>query len=194
MHRRSFGNITPSMMSSRLFTYTIVSFLWLKHTVFIRTFTSYCSVVFFQTIVAYSNTSSTRFQHTLATHVTLFRGGSAAPHSLHCISQTSVHCMSQQLHAHQSNEQNRVLCLSWCMSKARKFWHPTCNSVKTTDESQQMNIVPEGVTLPLARHDRHPGMATSATRTGIGVSAGITAGARRSRRLQGLPPAMAGLS
>ena len=35
-------------------------------------------------------------------------------------------------------------------------------------------------------------MGISATRTGIGLSAGITAGARRSRRLQGLPPAMAG--
>ena len=46
--------------------------------------------------------------------------------------------------------------------------------------------------LPLARHDRHPGIATSATRTGIGVSAGITGGARRSRRLQGVPPTMAG--
>ena len=44
--------------------------------------------------------------------------------------------------------------------------------------------------LPLARHNRHPGMAASATRTGIGVSAGITGGARRSRRLQGLPPTM----
>ena len=42
--------------------------------------------------------------------------------------------------------------------------------------------------LPLARHDRHQGMATSATRTGIGVSSGIITGARRSRRLQGLPP------
>ena len=41
--------------------------------------------------------------------------------------------------------------------------------------------------LPLARHDRHRGMATSATRTGIGASAGITGGARRSRRLQRLP-------
>ena len=46
--------------------------------------------------------------------------------------------------------------------------------------------------LPLARHDRHPEMATFATRTGAGVSAEITAGARHSRRLQSLPPAMAG--
>ena len=46
--------------------------------------------------------------------------------------------------------------------------------------------------LPLARHNCHSGMATSATRTGIGVSARITGGARRSRRLQRLPPTMAG--
>ena len=46
--------------------------------------------------------------------------------------------------------------------------------------------------LPSVCHDYYPGVATSATRSGIAVSARINAESRRSRRLQGLSPATAG--
>ncbi len=46
--------------------------------------------------------------------------------------------------------------------------------------------------FPSVSHDLQSRVAAFATRTGLAVSAGITAGARRSRRLQGLAPDTAG--
>ncbi len=46
-------------------------------------------------------------------------------------------------------------------------------------------------TMTIMVTDYHSGAVPSATRTWVAVSAEITAGSRRSRRLKGLPPATA---
>ena len=59
-------------------------------------------------------------------------------------------------------------------------------AVPGTSQSRPQEETVFNTALPSARHHRRPGVATSAPRTGRGVSAGITTGARRSLRLQGL--------